>query len=513
MMNEIVKMNRLPQELSTVREIVEKKVPENVLSGIRSYLKTEIMPSRKLSREESLEKGKTLRKQVKRSSHAGWTVTEERTEPIKILEEQEKDRVQELLPIRHERMKESAFAYYRGTAAVMTEDLAKTPTTGILVQACGDAHIGNFGVFGTGEKRLVFDINDFDESYPGPWEWDVKRLATSVEICGRYRGFSEEDRVRAVKSALNGYHTAMDTFSQMGTMEMWYAHLDVEEMQNRLNSELSKDTNRMIDKVRAEAVTKNSFRAVHKWTENVDGQLRFRSIPPILVPLRDMTFESVEPEKFERFMKFSMEQYRMSLPREMRRMIDQYTPVDIARKVVGVGSVGMRSFITVMQGNSDNDPLVLQFKEAGPSVLAPYVQLGKDGEYIYTGKKMPLSGLQQNGRRVVQSQKMIQTAGDILLGWMRVPDMSGRARDFYVRQLWNNKGSIDLDAIKPDGLVWLAETCGWTLAHAHARTGDRHAIAGYLGKGSKFEDAVAEFAKAYADQNEADYQTYLNHTN
>lgn len=560
------------------RTLPETRKNGTVLEKMRNILHNEIMPGEKHLREESLEEGKALRKKVRRSSFAEWMVQEGRTQPLEILEEQEKDRVSELLPIRHARMKESAFAYYRGTAAVMAADLATKPVTGIMVQACGDAHIGNFGVFGTGESRYVLDINDFDETYPGPWEWDVLRLAASVEICGRYRGFPEETVKTAVMNALNAYHDAMTAFSGMGTMEVWYSHLDVEALLSEHQKVISGDNRKMIHRVVSEASSKNSFRAVHKWTETVDGRLQIRSIPPILVPFRDLAKDKQNPERMKKLLKVIMEQYRLSLPREMRNLIDQYTPVDFAGKVVGVGSVGTRSMIVVLEGCSIEDPLVLQIKEAGKSVLAPYVKALPEGGFVYAGKKTPeqeaghtaadgetggtgetwpavpmktgtqgsaagglmahaeklavSTGLpaghvekiaahakklaagaerfaENNGRRVVSGQKAIQTAGDLLLGWLSAPDLDGKIRDFYVRQLWNNKGTINLETVSAENLEWLAGICGWVLAHAHARTGNRHAIAGYLGRGRKFEEAAAEFAAKYADQNEKDYEVYV----
>lgn len=557
-----------------ITKVADSTNAGNMIRKMTNFLRTEVMPGEKLDRESSFQKGRDLRKVIKRSAHACWEVRKNRTEPIAILEEQEKTRVQSLLSIRHERMMASAFAYYRGTAAVMAADLAKMPVTGILVQACGDAHIGNFGVFSSAEHRLVFDINDFDETYPGPWEWDVKRLAASVEICGRYRGFSEAERRRAVRKAVDSYHDAMMRFSAMGTMDVWYSHLDINQLMADHAGRISGSTEQMISKVVADAATKNSWRAVHKWTETVDGKLVIRSIPPILVPYRELP-QKQSPEKLEKFLRISLMQYRMSLPREVRKLIDQYTPVDVAQKVVGVGSVGMRSYIMVLEGTAADDPLVLQFKEAGNSVLAPYVVvkngaarmadrtaseenvgdsahgegvtgityaanqsgIAKDADRTAesdeaerkqvpdiipeeTGKiktnigriKAALSR-EDNGRRVVTGQKAIQTAGDILLGWMRVPDIDGELCDFYVRQMWNNKGTIDLTTVTSEDLTWIAGVCGWTLAHAHARTGDRHAIAGYLGKSRKFEEAVTVFAEQYADQNDEDYRTYVKYYN
>lgn len=496
-------------------EIRGKMRPE-VQKLMTRYLRDEIMPVEKEDPEASRAYGRAKRHAVKRSALGQWEVKENREEPIRILKEQEKDRVRELLPIRHERMSDSAFAFYRGSAALMAYDLSRMPVTGIMVQACGDAHIGNFGVFASGEHRLVFDINDFDETYTGPWEWDIMRLCTSVEICGRYRHFDHETRHAAVVKAARAYCEAMQRFAGMGTMDVWYSHLDIEQLRQEHAHQIPRKTSKMLDAVVQSAVGRNSLRAVHKWTETADGRLQIRSIPPILVPIRDMDHSVNDSEMFMQFLKRAMVQYRLSLPPELRVLLDQYTPVDLARKVVGVGSVGMRSYIVVLEGNSPEDPLVLQVKEAGNSVLMPYVrktEKKEDAPVAYRSLRDVKAFLDavnaDNGRRVVRGQKAIQTAGDIMLGWMTIPDADGHIRDFYVRQLYNNKGTIDLGLISPEDLVWLAGICGWTLAHAHARTGNRYAIAGYVGKGGKFAEAMNSFALKYADQNDADYAVYV----
>lgn len=493
------------------------KMQAGTRAEMASILKNEIMPGRKLDPVESTERGKELRKTIKRSAMGEWDVISNRQAPLQILEAQEKDRIQSLLDIRHDRMCSSPFAFFRGSAAIMAYDLASLPSTDLMVQACGDAHIGNFGVFSSGEHRLIFDINDFDETFQAPWEWDVKRLCASIEICGRDRGFSKEKRQEAVASAARSYCDAMKKFASMGTMDVWYSHLDIEQLRRDHAKDLPESTGKMLEEVAESASGKNSMWAVHKWTETVDGKLRIRSIPPLLVPFRDLKEGQTDPQTVKRFLKLAMEEYRLSLPHEMRALLDQYSPVDIGHKVVGVGSVGMRSFIVVLEGNAPSDPLVLQVKEAGDSVLAPYVagtEEAHDRRVVKIPTMQEVSGLldhlmKDNGKRVVQGQKAIQTAGDVMLGWMHVPDMAGKARDFYVRQLYNNKGSIDLGSISSRDLTWLSGICGWTLAHAHARTGNRFAIDGYLGGGKKFTEAMTEFAARYADQNAADYAVYV----
>lgn len=444
------------------------------------------------SRAESLAAGKALRKQIARSGQGEWKVKQNRTEGVDIIFDQEKDRIKELLPVRHERMAASSFAFYRAAAAVMAYDLSGLPKTGITVQACGDAHISNFGMFQSPERSLVFDINDFDETLPGSWEWDVKRLLTSVEICGRDRSFSEKERAGAVLSAARTYRESMRDFSEKGNLEVWYEHLDMDRLfranKKAMGPEMASAIHRAMDK----AFSKNNDKAVSKLTEMVNGQLQIISNPPLIVPIREMK-EANENADF-RWMTRARVEYRLSLPRERRSLIDQYQVIDIARKVVGVGSVGTRDWIVLLEGRETGDYLVLQIKEAGESCFEKYV-----------GK----SRFPEHGHRVVAGQRAIQTAGDILLGWSRLPGENGEIEDYYIRQLWDGKGSIDLDSITPDGLTGVADLCAWVLAHAHAKTGDRHMIAGYLGKGDAFERAMLAFAESYADQNEADYAVFL----
>lgn len=449
--------------------------------------------------EERKEHGRELRETCPFSAHSSWEAPTDRPDPITLIKEQGESRVQELLPLRYERMSASAFTFYRGGALIMASDLSHTPTTGIEVQACGDAHISNFGFFNSPERHTVFDINDFDETTRGPWEWDVKRLAASVEICGRDRGFSDKDRKRAVRTCIRGYREAMTTFSQMGHLDVWYGHLDIDTLMAQFSDKVTKEQRKTAEKLVGKAKAKNSARAITKFTEVVDGELRIISDPPVIVPLRDLAQDKRGAEQYgevdiERLVRLALSEYRHTLSEDKRRLIDLYHGVDIAHKVVGVGSVGTRAIIVVLEGADRNDPLVLQIKEAQESVLERFC-----GKSKYS----------QHGQRVVEGQRAIQSASDMFLGWCRLPDLDGQLKDFYVRQLWDGKGSIDLTVIDEERLVMLSEICGWTLAHAHARTGDRFEIAGYLGESKDFDKAIAKFAVAYADQNEADYARFM----
>ena len=365
---------------------------------------------------------------------------------------------------------------------------------GIRVQACEDAHLVNFGIFASAERRLVFDINDFDETLPAPWEWDLKRLVTSVEICGRHLGLSEADRLVALRSTVRGYHQAMSRFSKMGNLDVWYAHLDVEELLQEHADYLNNAEKSALAATAGKAIKKTNSRAVEKFTETVDGELRVVSDPPLLILLRDLASYVISQETIVKVLGAYLARYRLTLPRESRSLIDQYTPQDMARKAVGVGSVGMRVWIIVLEGAAPNDSLVLQLKEATSSVLEPYAG---QSEFL------------DHGRRVVEGQRAMQTAGDVLLGWARSPDEKGVMRDYCVRRLRDSKGSVDLERVDAYELSRFGSLCAWTLAHAHARTGDRHAIAGYLGKGAGIDNALCEFAQAYADQNKVDYQLFL----
>ncbi|MCG7247044.1 DUF2252 domain-containing protein [Corynebacterium simulans] len=427
--------------------------------------------------------GKAARKHTPRRTLGSWQPAEDR-DPLGIIHAQAPARVAELLPLRYARMGESAFAFYRGGAAIMAADLASLATSGITVQACGDAHISNFGLFSAPDRRTVFDLNDFDETLPGPWEWDVARLVTSVEICARERGFDPEE---LVESTVAAYHRAMSRFADMGNLDVWYTRFEMEATLDEFGGRLGKKSVKSVRKLIAKARAKDSQRAVGKLTEVVDGQRRIIADPPVLVPLRDLV-EGPERELADAVVREALSSYLATLAPERASLLRQYRYQDAAMKVVGVGSVGLRAWMVVFEGNGEHDPLVLQIKEARPSALAPY---------------LPASEYAHHGQRVIEGQHAIQATADILLGWTQVGD-----HHFYVRQLWNGKGSIDLDDLSAEELNAVAVLSAVTLARAHARTGDRLAIAGYLGKGTAFERSAARFARAYADQNETDWQAF-----
>ena len=470
--------------------------------GVRERFMDELDPGEWHPKEESEERGKALRTSVPHELHATWEPSLDRSDPVELLRSQGKTRVQALLPLRYERMSASAFTFYRGGALIMASDLSETPTTGVKVQACGDAHISNFGLFSSPERRTVFDINDFDETLPGPWEWDIKRLATSVEICGRDNGFSKKQRKKAVLACARGYREGMAKFSSMGHLDVWYEHLDVDTLYAKVASNLDAKAAKATNEVISKAKSKNNARAIRKLTEVVNDELRIVSDPPIVVPINELiaqtaserTSEHFDEEELKRLMNAILAEYRSTLPPDKQRLISEYRPVDLAHKVVGVGSVGTRAWIVVMQGADENDSLVLQIKEAQESVLERFV-----------GK----SACKQHGERVVTGQRAMQTASDMLLGCCRIRGEDTKKKDYYVRQLWDGKGSIDLSLLNPDQLTMFAHACGWTLAHGHARTGDRFAIAAYLGDSDKFDKAIAKFAKVYAYQNELDYQRFM----
>ncbi|RNL21330.1 DUF2252 domain-containing protein [Slackia faecicanis] len=475
-------------------------MPIDDTQRVRKDIRKALSYKAQVSAKSSKEHGKGLRATAPRECHGAWQVEADRESAVAILREQDETRVQELVPIRRQRMAASPFAFFRGSAAIMAADLARTPSTGIRVQACGDAHVANFGLYHSPERRLVFDINDFDETAQAPWEWDVKRLAASIEICGRERGFSDKERKAATLESVKCYRQAMRDFARMGSMDVWYAHMDAEELYEHMAQAASKRERRETKELFDKARSKNSARAVSKLTEVVDGELRIVNDPPLIVPLRELVRQRTgldipDPDmrERERIIAMLFSRYRKNLPDDRRLLVEQYRGVDIARKVVGVGSVGLQAWIVVMEGATPDDHLVLQIKEARESVLERYA--GKDAS-------------ESSGLRIVRGQKAMQTASDVLLGWSDMRSDKAE-RSFYVRQLWDGKASVDLEEIDADSLQALAGACGWTLAHAHARTGNRFAIAGYLGKSDVFDRAVVEFARAYADQNDADYRMFL----
>ena len=396
----------------------------------------------------------------------------------------------ELVPIRYGRMLVSPFTFYRGAAAVMAGDLAPTPVSGVMVQACGDAHISNFGGFGAPDRRMVFGPNDFDETLPGPWEWDVKRMAASVEIAGRDVGLPAGRRRRLVTACVREYREGMRGFAAESHLNVWYDRLNASELVDRFGGRLGRKGRILFSQPFAKGRRKTSLRAVTKLTERVDGQLRFRSVPPLLVPLRDALDEG-HPQGEEEYVRELMDEYAEGLDEDRRYLFGTYRFVDMARKVVGVGSVGTRATVFLLVGRDGKDPLVLQAKEAQASVLEPYL-----GASVFAN----------HGERVVHGQRISHAASDIFLSWTRSMGLDGKEHDFYVRQLWDWKASIDLSTMSESGLHAYTRACGWSLARAHARSGDRLAIAAYLGSGPSFDEAIARFSIAYADQNELDHQ-------
>lgn len=408
-----------------------------------------------------------------------------------MLREQAVTRVPDLVPIRHARMLASPFAFYRGAAAIMAADLARTPTSGIRVQCCGDAHLANFGGFAAPDRTMVFDVNDFDETIPGPWEWDVKRLAASFEIAGRSREFDDKTRTRIVREVVRAYREAMREYAGTRNLDLWYLRLDEASIFERWHDNVPAAAMRRYQKNVAKARTRDSLGAFAKLTAEVDGRVRIISNPPLVVPLEELMPE-VAAAELRRQLHEWFRGYRQSLQPDRRQILETFELVDFARKVVGVGSVGTRSWIALLLGRDGDDPLFLQIKEAEASVLEPYV-----GKASYS----------HHGRRVVEGQRLMQSASDIFLGWDRATGVDGTPRDFYVRQLWDGKMSADVDTMTPEVLSVYGEMCGEILARAHARSGDRIAIASYLGTGDAFDRAIADFATLYADQNQRDYES------
>jgi uncharacterized protein (DUF2252 family) len=438
---------------------------------------------------ERAARGRAARAEAPRASHSTFESIPDRN-PVGLLDEQATSRVPELVPIRYGRMLVSPFTFYRGAAAIMARDLVPTPRAGLKVQLCGDAHLSNFGGFASPERSLVFDLNDFDETLPGPFEWDVKRLAASFEIAGRDRNFSDAERRTAVLSVLRAYRESMRNFAAMGNLQLWYSRLDAEAIAAGLRAEVDKTHERVAEQTIAKARSKDSMKAFAKLTQIVDGVPRIVSDPPLIVPIRELVARAPGRD-IEAEIRELLRVYRRSLQYDRRLLLEEFRYADVAHKVVGVGSVGTRAWIMLLFGKDESDPLFLQVKQAQASVLEPH--LGR-------------SEFRNHGRRVVEGQRRMQAASDIFLGWVHNPKgIDGVARDFYVRQLWDWKTSVNLDAILPRGLDLYGRACGWTLARAHARSGDRIAIASYLGKSDVFDRAVADFAIAYADRNERDH--------
>jgi len=437
--------------------------------------------------EERTEHGKSLREQAPRTSHGEWSPAQNRPDPVSLIEEQNNGRLDWLIPVRRWRMSASPFTFFRGSARIMAADLAGTPVSGLEVQACGDAHIANFGFYASPERQLVFDINDFDETLKGPWEWDVKRLAASFIIAARHNGLRKKDSHKATRRMLKTYRKAMAKFADMRTTDIWYAMLDENEFHEAADEEGREDeAKKIID----EAQTRDSRHALDKLSEEVGDQFRIRHEAPGLVPLRELS-DKISRNQLQTLVENSFDTYQQSLSDHKKCLLDRFRPVDIALKVVGVGSVGTRCLVMLLEGRDHNDPLFLQIKQANRSVLEEYVAH---------------SPYKNQGQRVVEGQRLMQTVSDIFLGWSE-SELTGL--DFYWRQLRDWKGSVDVENINADDLAYLARVCGWTLARAHARTGDPTAIAGYLGSSESFDEALLGFAESYADQNENDYDAFM----
>jgi uncharacterized protein (DUF2252 family) len=433
---------------------------------------------------ERAARGKEARAAVPRDSHAVFDPPPGRPDPIGLLEEQAKDRVPELVPVRWGRMMVSPFTFYRGAALPMASDLAGTPVSGLAVQACGDAHLSNFGIFGSAERRLVFDVNDFDETLPGPWEWDVKRLAASLEVAARGNGFGGKDRREIVTAAVARYRLAMRDFAKMNNLDVWYAHADLDDLRAEFDAQMKKRQRKVIDKGIAKARTRDSMQEVAKLTRLVDGRPRIISEPPLLVPIAELLPKQMDQETFAAQIKDLIGKYRRTLETDRRFLLETFEYADLARKVVGVGSVGTRCWIILMLGRDESDPLFLQVKEAEASVLSRFVGASKYANM---------------GQRVVAGQRLMQASSDIFLGWQRIEaGLDGQQRDFYIRQLRDWKYSIAIEDLVPHGMRLYGEACGWALARAHACSGDRIAIAAYLGGSDVFDQAITRFAAAYA---------------
>jgi uncharacterized protein (DUF2252 family) len=447
--------------------------------------------SARLTPAERAGRGKAARTRAPRDSHAAADLKAGRADPVALLQRQAESRVPDLVPVRYGRMLVSPFTFFRGAALPMASDLARTPVSGLMVQACGDAHLSNFGIFGSAERRLMFDINDFDETLPAPWEWDVKRLAASLEVAAREQGLSAKQRRAVILATVGRYRAAMRAFAAASNLQVFYARVDIEQIRAELGSRLTSRQRKALDKGEAKARTADSMRDLKKLTRVVAGERRIVADPPLVVPLDDL-LATADRADIEAQLSALITRYRRTLQPDRRLLLEQYEITDVARKVVGVGSVGTLCWIVLLLGRDHRDPLFLQVKEAQPSVLAPYAGASK---------------IANEGQRVVAGQRLMQAAGDAFLGWNSIGSgLDGKPRNFYVRQLRDWKFSVDIDMLMPAGLQLYGEMCGWTLARAHARSGDRIAIAAYLGGSDVFDQAIAEFAIAYADQNELDHQ-------
>jgi uncharacterized protein (DUF2252 family) len=473
---------------------------------------------RHLTLEERIAHGRGARTRVLPSSHSGWGPAPDRPDPVTLIEEQNRRRDADLVPVRHGRMMASPFTFYRGAAKIMAADLAETPSAGLQVQLCGDAHLSNFGVFGSPERNLVFDVNDFDETLPGPFEYDVKRLAASLMVAARNNGFSKSDARAVTTASVAAYREAMAEFASMRTLDVWYAHISEDQIRQsvasllargeetgkgkakrkgkgkgdsgttRMTAKEARELEKRLEKGARKARSRNSLQALSKLTEDVDGSYRIASVPPIIVPARELhATYGVEPAQLEEAILNQFREYRSTLQPDRRQLLERFKVVDWARKVVGVGSVGTRAFIVLLEGRDQDDPLFLQVKEATRSVLEA---------------ALPKSRYRQAGERVVQGQRLMQATSDIFLGWTRGVQAD---RYLYWRQLRDMKGSALVEQMPPEVMTLYGRMCGWTLARAHARSGDPVAIAAYLGQDDAFDTSITDFSERYAEQNERDF--------
>ena len=443
---------------------------------------------------ERAARGKAARAAAPRAEQGEWAPASDRSDPVDLLEEQAASRVEELVPIRYGRMLVSPFTFFRGAAYPMAADLAGAPRTGLEVQLCGDAHLSNFGAFGAPDRRLIFSINDFDETLPGPFEWDVKRLVASFAVAGRDRGFDAKQRRAINHAVVRAYREGIRSFAAMRNLDLWYSRIDVDQMLAQAAQRANPKVQKRFERNIAKAQSKDSIKAFAKLTTMVDGEPRIASDPPLIVPIEEVA-SGVALEEIDAFVHGVIRSYRRTLTADRRRLLERFRYVHAARKVVGVGSVGTRAWIVLMLGRDDSDPLFLQIKEAQASVLEPF--LGK-------------STYAKHGQRVVEGQRLTQAASDIMLGWITVSGLDGASREFYIRQLWDGKGSALVELMEPRTMRAYAKICGFALAKAHARSGDAIAIGSYLGGGDSFERALASFAETYADQNERDYDALKN---
>lgn len=445
--------------------------------------------------EERRQQGRLLRKQTPRASHGEWSPPSDRADPVDLLASQAAQRVAELVPYRYQRMAESPFTFYRGSAIIMANDLASTPNTGLQVQLCGDAHLSNFGLFGSPERELVFDTNDFDETLPGPWEWDLKRLAASFVIAARDNEFDRGTARELAQAVVSSYVTNIAIYSSMPLIDAWYRHISLDDIRDfiaqeiRVTEKQSRRLSRQQQRTIAAAQRRDSHGALSKLTEKKNGTYRFKSDPPFIVPLSDLASEH-DPDRVREVLLEVYERSMATLPGARQFLLRRYRVVDIAHKVVGIGSVGTRCYVILLEGRDAQDPLIMQAKEALPSVLANYLEP---------------STYPNHGQRVVEGQRLMQAVGDIFLGWTD----DRRGHDYYFRQLRDMKLSVAIEELEPLGLRLYAKLCGNVLAKAHARTGDSATIAGYVGSGNVFVEAIADFAEAYADGNERDYATFM----